>query len=237
MENKTVSLTEAIKFGFVTTMDNIWLFLGLIFLQGLIRVLRYSGIVFLFAMHFIRGFSVVQPQTITWEFLASLISVQLVLVSALLYILFSILDYGFQAGMRAVMLELHDTGHSRFSTLFTSFPIVLNYAIAQMLYSVLVGFGFLLFVLPGVWFAVKYYFFDYVIVDKNVGPFESFKISSRITQGNRYQVLALVLLIWLVFALAFQMYGFTLLLAIPLCYGAKVYLYRRLERQEFVKQF
>ncbi len=231
MENKTLSLTEAIKFGFITTMDNIWLFLGLVFLQGLIRILRYSGILFLFAMNFIHGFRVVQPQTITWEFLASLISVQLILVSALLYILFSILDYGFQAGMRAVMLELHDTGHSRFSTLFTSFPIVINYAIAQIFYSILVGLGFLLFVIPGVWAAVTYYFFDYAIVDKNVGPIESFKISSRITKGNRYQVLALLLLIWLAYALAFQFYGFTLLLAIPLCYGAKVYLYRHLESQ------
>jgi uncharacterized membrane protein len=231
MEKNSVSLIDAVKYGFTITLDNIWLFLGLIFLQGLIRMLRYGGIIFLFAMQFIRGFSVTQPQTITWEFIANLMSVQLILVSALLYILFSILDYAFQAGMRAVMLELHDTGRSSFSTLFTSFPTVLNFAIAQMLYSILVGIGFFFLVLPGIWFAVNYYFVDYAVVDKNAGPLEAFKISSRIVQGHRYTVLALLLLIWLAYALAVQLYGFTLLLAIPLCYGAKVYLYRRLERQ------
>ena len=57
-----------------------------------------------------------------------------------------------------------------------------------LLYGLLVFIGFIFFIIPGIYFAVKYFFAGTVLIDKNVGIREAFITSGNITKGNRFKL-------------------------------------------------
>jgi hypothetical protein len=71
-----------------------------------------------------------------------------------------------------------------------------KYILANILYQIIVGIGFLLLIVPGIYFALKYQLFMYALVDKkDIGIWESFQESARLTKGVKWQLFGL----WFVF--------------------------------------
>jgi len=56
-------------------------------------------------------------------------------------------------------------------------------------YGAVVFVGFLLLIIPGVYWSLKYGQYRMLIVDKNLGIFESIKESGRITEGYKMKIL------------------------------------------------
>lgn len=71
------------------------------------------------------------------------------------------------------------------------------YFVATLLYQLLIIAGLLLFIVPGIYFSIKYAYVPYLIVDKNASISQAFGKSSRMTQGIKLR------LIWLGFAVSF----------------------------------
>src|SRR5690606_15819895 len=64
-----------------------------------------------------------------------------------------------------------------------------KYIIAGILYSLLVYVGFFFLIIPGIYFALKYQFFIYVLVDNNeLGVFAALKESARISKGVKWKL-------------------------------------------------
>jgi len=52
-------------------------------------------------------------------------------------------------------------------------------------------------VVPGIYFFLTYYFFQYFIIDKNFGIRESFMSSSKITKGVKWELFGFFLIIYI----------------------------------------
>jgi len=85
-----------------------------------------------------------------------------------------------------------------------------------------------LLIIPGIIWAIKFYFFSYLIVDKGLGPIEALKRSSAITDGSKWDLFLLGLLLFginLIGAIPFFLGWFV---TIPISMVATAFVYRKL---------
>ncbi|MDD4024145.1 MAG: hypothetical protein PHE57_08600, partial [Synergistales bacterium] len=69
-----------------------------------------------------------------------------------------------------VSLSFCDRGSFEFVQLKGMKPLLIPYLIGSLLLSVLVGVGMALFIVPGVYIAVRYQFMPYLIIDRGMKP-------------------------------------------------------------------
>lgn len=62
---------------------------------------------------------------------------------------------------------------------------------AYALYGVMVMFGLILFIIPGIYLAIKYSLVTYFIIDKDINIKEAFKMSAEATKGTKLRILGL----------------------------------------------
>ena len=73
--------------------------------------------------------------------------------------------------------------------LMTSVQQIVPYLLGSIAYSLLVILGFILLIVPGIVFLIKYQFVTYLIVDKHMGVKEAFRVSGEMTQGKKMWML------------------------------------------------
>jgi hypothetical protein len=66
-----------------------------------------------------------------------------------------------------------------------------RFLIASFLSGLIVFLGFLFFLIPGIYFALKYIFVPFVIVDQDTSPREALKISGELTKGIKLELFGL----------------------------------------------
>ncbi len=106
-----------------------------------------------------------------------------------------ILNMGFvKAQLSAVREGRHD-----YKTLLSEVSVkkALRLLLLEILYMLLVAFGFLFLVIPGIYFAIKYIFVATVFIDKDVSIGEAFKISGRMTSKNKLKLIGFFMIGWL----------------------------------------
>lgn len=99
---------------------------------------------------------------------------------------------------------------------------------ANLLYGLLVLVGLLLFIIPGIYFAVKYGLVGYNVVDKDATIGESFRLSAEATKGNKWNLLGLGMLILLINIAGIIALLYGLLVSIPISMLASAYVYNKL---------
>jgi hypothetical protein len=68
-------------------------------------------------------------------------------------------------------------------------PNILNYLGSQILMILVVLGGFLLLIIPGFYFALKYMFASYLVIDKGLGPIDAMKASADLTKGVKWDII------------------------------------------------
>ena len=128
---------------------------------------------------------------------------------------------GIVVGMGIVRMTLRfvDGGKGELVDLFSPIPLIPNYLIASVVVCIGVSVGFVLLILPGIYLAVRWYFFPWVLVDKGVGAFEALRQSWEMTRGSFWNLFLLGILLCLINILGTM----ALLMAVG-------YAYRQLER-------
>ncbi len=71
---------------------------------------------------------------------------------------------------------------------FVSLTLVLRFFGATVVYSVIVGFGLLLFVIPGIIWAMKFQFYPYFILEQGLDIKTAFKKSALITNNLKFKL-------------------------------------------------
>lgn len=66
---------------------------------------------------------------------------------------------------------------------------IVNYFVAQILMILIVLGGFLLFIIPGIYFSLKFMYAPYLVIDKGMGPIEALKASGQITHGVKWDMI------------------------------------------------
>jgi uncharacterized membrane protein len=89
-----------------------------------------------------------------------------------------------QAGLHIVLLRLGRGENVEIAELFTGGPYFWRYFWGTLLFQIMIGFGFLLLIVPGVILLLMFWPFLYVIVDRDEGIIDSLRIAQETTSGT-----------------------------------------------------
>lgn len=201
MNNAPFTIGDAIRFGWQTLKQNFWFFVLVLIIAGLVS----------------RG-----PAILVNEDTAAVPAGLIGLVAIILELLVNL-------GLNKIALMFHDGTKPTWKELFLQYPLLLKYLGASVLYGLMVMVGLVLLVVPGVYIAIKYAFFGFVMVDKKTGVMDSLKVSAKLTNGVKWELFGfgIVMCIFNILGALTLMIG--LFITIPISLMASVYVYRKLE--------
>ena len=213
------SKKEAIKFGWETVKKKILFFVLLLSLV--------SGAPFV--LGFLFHLPAVLLMAITGKkFLIFSAILILAFLGALAKLLLSLI---FNLGLIKISLKFCDNEEPKFSDLISQYKLAFRYFLASILQGLIVVFGYLLFIIPGIIFSIRFGFYNYLIVDKNSKIVESLKKSWEITKGSTWNLFLFYLLLGLINVLGFLALIVGLFWSIPTTMLANAFVYRKLSEQ------
>lgn len=134
----------------------------------------------------------------------------------------------FSMGYIKNLFQTLDGIEPQFSAYGQQAPKLVTFIIANIIYSIIVIVGLIIFIIPGIYLAIRLQFFMVFIVQEDAGIMESLRMSWNITKGNAMQL----------FLLGLAMIGITIVglillivgvfVAGPLCYMMYCYAFRKL---------
>lgn len=235
MELRKFSVFEAIVFGLKTVFDNFRLFFLIsatylaVFILALLTMIMTIGMGILMTLKDTLPSMVqeckagsCQPMVQKiWELFKLMPLPAILLIGFVTWIIL----YGLSLGYIRIALDLHDTSYSNFKRLFSCFPLIFKVFIAQLLFTIMVSLGLILFIIPGIYLMLRCGLYAYFIVDQHAGIIESLKQSYTATEGQTWHLASLYLAL-LVIVLVAKPVGF--LIMTPVSILAYAYVYRKI---------
>ncbi len=139
----------------------------------------------------------------------------------------------FHIGVIKITIVFVDGGTPAYSELFSQSNLLIKYFVTSLLYSLITLIGFLLLIVPGIIWTIKFYFYDYIIIDKNAGIIQSLKESSKITKGYKWELSGFGFLLGFINILGFMFLGIGLIITYSVTIISIAYIYRWLELHNF----
>jgi uncharacterized membrane protein len=131
-------------------------------------------------------------------------------------------------GLVKVMLKIVDGVKPQAEDLYSTYKNFFSYLGVSILYGLIVLAGFILLLVPGICWGIKYRFAPTLVIDKGMGPMEALRESAKMTEGQK----------WDLFALGFVQFAVIIIGLIALVIGifpaiiiiglSSTYIYRRL---------
>ncbi len=150
-----------------------------------------------------------------------------VVLIAVIQVVLVLLFEAIRLGVIRMGLDLYDSGQSHFDVIFGSFRYLFTYIVASILYILMVLAGCMLFFVPGIYLAMRYWAFSYLIVDKDMGIIDSLRKSAAITEDSKWHLLGYSIVAGVLIHV-----GYITILGIviiwPAIQLANVYVYRKL---------
>ena len=134
-------------------------------------------------------------------------------------------------GMIAIALKFLDNQNPKFEDLFSFRPYFWKYLGASILMVIIVWVGIILFIIPGVYWALKFQFFGYFVVEQGRDPVEAMRMSSRITQSVKWKLFGFGLVLALINIVGTICLFVGLLVTVPVTLLAFSFVYRKLLEQ------
>jgi uncharacterized membrane protein len=203
---KTFSIKEAIKTNWEVVKANFWFVVGTTFVY------------FLFNSSFEIG----------GEDAESAFSKVTLVALIVLGIIFWVVGTIVQMGYTKIYLKLHGGERSKFKELFTYYHLFWRYVGAMILYCLRVFLGFILLVVPGVIWGIKFQFMPILVLDKGMGPVEAMRESGKMTEGHKWHLLKFGLVVAGINIIGFLCFVVGLLVTVPLTVLAHIHIYRKL---------
>jgi uncharacterized membrane protein len=136
-----------------------------------------------------------------------------------------VIGFIFNLGFLKNIFETVDGDEPQFSAYGSQSRKLLQYIIAYILFSLIVLIGLCVFIIPGIYLAIRLQFFSAAIVDENCGGVEALKRSWSITKGQEVPLLMLFLTQFALILLGIFLLGIGVLVAYPVaeCMYATVF--------------
>ncbi len=205
MDKKDFSVEEALQYGWNIMKDNIWYFLGV-----LIVAWALAGV-----PHIIAG--ILQRESIGLSFFFRIIG--------------WVADIIVSIGLITIALKFLDKQEPKFEDLFSFKPYFWKYLGASILTGLIVWIGFLLLIVPGIYWALKFQFFGYFVVGQGRDPVEAMRMSSRITHTVKWKLFGFGLVLALINAVGAICLFIGLFVTVPVTLLAYSSVYRKLLEQ------
>ncbi len=190
-----------------------------------------NNILFFFVLLIITSVLFMAPDTITT--MAMEVNVFL---GFIFHIADMVLTLIISIGLIKIALKFHDNEKSRYSDLFSQYHLLFKYFFAIILFYLILLGGFLLLIIPGIILMIRLWFFDYLIVDKGLGPIKALKKSFAITKGHTWNLFVFTMLILGINILGALALLVGLFITIPTSMIALAFVYRKLLAQEEIIQ-
>ena len=155
------------------------------------------------------------------------------IVGAIFVVMTSLVSVIFNMGYISLTLDAVRNKQVYYKTLLSqvSFKKAVKLVLSQMLVGLIIAFGFILFVIPGICFALKYSMVPYLIIDKDMDIGESLKESSKITKGVRSEILLMYIVSGLLILLGVLVLGVGVIPAFIVVSIVQAYVYDTLLKQ------
>lgn len=128
-------------------------------------------------------------------------------------------------------LAILDGRRPAIADLFSYSPNTPTYILASILYGLVIGAGFLLLIIPGIYFTLRYGMYSYLVADRRLGAISALRESARITDGAKWQLLLVGLVSIGIALLGVLALGIGLFVAVPVLGLAYASIYRSLLTQ------
>jgi uncharacterized membrane protein len=194
--------SEAVSFGWEKMKKHFWFFVGLLIIIWLAQIVP-TGI-------------------------ANFFKHKLVVLYVFLTIAAWIIQVIIKMGTIKITLDVFDKEEAKLNTLFSDIHLLWKFILGSIVYGLIVFGGFILLIVPGIIWAIKYQFFAYLIIDKKLEPLEAIKKSGEITSGNKGFLFLLGLLFVLINIAGAICFFIGLFATIPTTMMAMTYVYRKL---------
>lgn len=135
------------------------------------------------------------------------------------------------AGILRMALDIVDTERASFSVLFTQFERMLPLMGTLIIYNVVTTIGFLLLIIPGVYWSLKYCLAPMFVVDRGMGPIRAMKASAEATDGAKLDLLVLGIMLGGVYLAGFLALCVGIVFAIPVMVLSAAHAYRVLSQK------
>lgn len=203
MGAKLIQDGAAVKFGWKKATENLGMLLAVTFVVLLAQIVLMLIASWMMSLHWTLGF--------------------------LFYLVYLVAVYYLTFGFVKILLNIVDGKEVSFQDLLVKdFGHLLNFFLTCLLYSVIVGVGFLLLVVPGILFGLKFLFAPLLAIDKGLGPIEALKESNRLTDGMKWDLIGFFNVVSLVIVIGYAALLVGVLLALPTAALAFIHVYRNL---------
>ncbi len=152
-------------------------------------------------------------------------------VSIFWYLVFNIVYWCFwiiiTMGLIRIAIDLYENKEPKVYDVFSCYPLFFKYTLTSFIYDAIVTIGFLLLIIPGIIWGIKFMFWKFFIIEKDAGVLESLKKSSIITQNVKWKLFLFNLILILINIIGFL----TILLifiTLPVTFLAVTYVYKKL---------
>ena len=134
-------------------------------------------------------------------------------------------------GLIKIALSFCHEQRPEFGTLFATRGCFWRYMGTMILYTLIVFVGFILLIVPGIIWSIKFCFCYYFIVDKGLGPIKALKASSRTTMGVKWELFGFSILCGLINMLGLLCLVVGIFVTFPVVIVANALIYRQLLAQ------
>lgn len=111
------------------------------------------------------------------------------MLKGILSVIITIANMVISMGAIKYLLAVARKQESPFSLVWSAAPLTVKYILGNILYVLIVIAGLLLLVVPGIYWAIKYSYIPYLIIDKGIGPMAAMKLSGKMTAGIKLDLL------------------------------------------------
>lgn len=196
-----VDIGGAISYGWRQMVDNVFYWVGVLILFGLIEAAFSAPSGFLYKYPYI---------------------------TIILGIVGMLVGFFVNLSVIHISLRIYRGEKPDFKDMYAAYPKYGKFLIGSILYGLLTLVGFILFIIPGIYFAIKYHFYGYLIVEQDMDPIDALKRSGEITKGVKWHLLLLFIVFWGIMLLGFLACCVGTLFATPILFMALVFTYKRL---------
>ncbi|MFQ5512472.1 MAG: hypothetical protein ACE5EO_11560 [Candidatus Krumholzibacteriia bacterium] len=203
MANRSIPIGESLRFGWETFRANAFFLVGVfVAISAVNGILEY----------------IAERDTVANPLAEFLFTIAVVAVKFLLEI-----------GVIVIALKFVDGKRPEFGDLFNRVHLLLNYTGAALLYFLMIIVGLVFFVFPGIYLAVRFYFFGYFVVDRGATPIDALKMSSDLTEGIRMELFTFGLLVLMLLIAGLCAFLVGVFVALPVTSLAMGFVFRYLQ--------
>lgn len=150
-------------------------------------------------------------------------------IAILFVVILLIFSFVVNLGQIRIALKLVQRNNFKFKEAFPTEPeSIINFIGVLCVTGLFICIGLILFVIPGIYFAYKYLYASYFVIDQKMSIGQALEASAKLTHGYKWQLMKFTMMYLLIILVGVMAFGIGLCVAIPMVWISKAYIFEKL---------